>query len=82
MLLYIILQIPILVISALTQFFPTVTVLPFNIDVYLQQGINYLYFIVVIIPPLATMYSAFLWLLGWKISLRIFKMIPFIGRMV
>lgn len=69
-------------LSALVLVFPTVTALPFGIDSVLQSGINYLYFIVLIIPPLGAMYSAFLWVLGWKLGLKLFKMLPFVGRMI
>lgn len=82
MLLYIILQIPVLVVTALTQFFPTVTSLPFGVDALLQSGMGWFLYLASLVPPLMALWQAFLWILGWKLALMVFRIIPIVNRLV
>jgi len=81
MLVYMLLQIPLLILSGLLYIVPKVDVLPFGVDVHLVNGFGYLYFIMTFIPPIALMLEAFLWVLGFKIAMKFVLMFPFIGRM-
>lgn len=82
MLIILLLQIPIIFISVVSSMFPVVTSLPFGIDVYLITGISNFLYVANQIPPLFAMYTAFMWVLAWKLSLRLFKMIPVVGRVL
>lgn len=82
MLVYILLQFPIMMIGLITQWFPVVTELPFGIDTYLVTGFSNFLYVASQIPPLGLMYSAFLWVLAWKIGLAFFRMIPIVGRLL
>lgn len=82
MLLYLLIQIPITIVTALTQFFPTVTALPFLLDSILTAGMNNFYYVALLVPPLYALWQAFLWVLGWKLALIVFRVIPVVNRMV
>jgi len=70
------------IVNALTSFLPTVTTLPFGIDAILANGMGYFFFIAVYFPPLTTMYNAFLFVVAFKIGLKVFAMIPVVNRML
>lgn len=76
------LKIPIMFIAVAASLFPTVETLPFGIDTILVTGFSNFLFVADAIPPLMTMYNAFLWVIAWKIGLRMFKLIPFIHRLL
>jgi len=78
---YFILQIPIVILSLAFAFFPQTRELPFGGDVYLTQAVAYAKFIFVMFPPLLILWEAFLWVIGFKIGLKLFLMIPWVGRM-
>jgi len=82
MLVYMLLNIPLLIIGSLTQFFPEATTLPMGLDTILTMGINNTYFVMDVIPPLRAMYDAFLLILAWKVGLRLFKLIPVLHRII
>lgn len=81
MLIYFLLQIPIMIINVFTAWIPKISTLPFGLDEILTQGFGYLQFIILLIPPIGAMYTAFLWVVGFKISMRLVLMIPIVGRM-
>ena len=56
----------------------TITTLPFGIDAFLQTGMGYFYSLVAIIPPLGIILSGFLWVIGFKLLLKLLAMIPVI----
>lgn len=60
---------------------PVVTSLPFGIDSFIVTGVGYVNFISTIFPPLGILYTAFLWVIGWKITLLVIRMIPVIRHM-
>lgn len=75
------LSIPVMLLNVLTSFIPVVTELPFGLDSTLSNGFGWFMFLTAIIPPLGLMYQAFLWVLGFKLSMKILLMIPFVGKM-
>jgi len=68
--------IPNLIISI----FPALDIhtLPLGIDAILVQGIGYLNFIKAIFPPLAVMWEALMFVIYFKLGLKVIAMIPFI----
>lgn len=68
-------------IVLLASLLPSVTELPFGLDALLSSGVSNFLYVAALIPPLATLYNAFLWVVGFKIGLRLFLMIPIVGRM-
>jgi len=81
MLIYFLLQLPLIFVNALTSWIPRVDVLPFGLDTILNSGFSWFAYIVTVIPPLASMYEAFLWVIGFKITMKLILMIPVVGRM-
>jgi len=82
MLIYTLLQIPVMIFGLFFSMFPVVSSLPFGIDTYLVTGFSNFLYVANQIPPLLLMYNAFLWVIAWKISLQFFKMLPIIGRLL
>lgn len=68
-------------IVLLASLLPAVTELPFGLDALLTSGINNFMYVKDLIPPLGTLFNAFLWVVGFKIGLKLFLMIPIVGRM-
>lgn len=64
--------------NGLTSFFPTVSLLPFGIDVILLSGVGYVRFIATVFPPLGSLLTAFLIYLGVIVTLKVVAMIPII----
>lgn len=81
MLIYFLIQIPLMILGALLFYFPKVTELPFGLDPLLTTGFSNFFYIINIIPPLALMWEAFVWVMAFKISIKIMLMIPIVGRM-
>jgi len=81
MLIYLLVQIPLTILNALTSFFPKVDSLPLGLDGILTQGMGYLFFLFTVIPPLGLLYDAFLIVITFKIGVMVFKTIPILGRM-
>jgi hypothetical protein len=81
MLIYYLLQLPITFVNSLTSWIPHVEALPFGLDSLLSNGFSYFFYVVTVVPPLETLYNAFLWVVGFKITMRLLLMIPLVGRM-
>lgn len=81
MLIYLILQIPLMFLNVVTSIFPSVDTLPLGLDALLVSGFGYFLYVATLIPPLMSLYNAFIWVVSFKIGLRIFLMIPIVGRM-
>jgi len=66
--------------ALLIDIFPQLNanVLPFGIDAILVQGMGYIYFLVGIIPPLELMLQAFIYVIMWKLALKLIAMLPII----
>lgn len=82
MLIQLLLGIPLSVLNALASFLPKVFVLPFGIDSVLVQGMGYVHFLAGLIPPIGLMLDAFLFVIGFKLSLKLFAMIPILRGML
>lgn len=80
MIITIFLVIVISLFGSVFQFFPQVTALPFGIDAILVQGMGYVYFLKGIFPPLGIMLTGFLFVIGFKVVMLLFKMIPVVGN--
>lgn len=81
MLIYFLIQLPVIFLNAITAFVPTVETLPFGLDTILADGFGWFFYVAEVIPPLGSMYEAFIWVIGFKITMRLLLMIPFVGRM-
>lgn len=79
---YLLLYIPIRLIGVLTMLFPVVTTLPFGIDTILVTGFANFLYVADLIPPLMLMYQAFIWVMLWKIALKLFTLLPWVGRLI
>lgn len=66
------------IFNALTSFLPEVDVLPLGIDSILVQGVGYINFLKVVFPPIGTIYTGFLVIMGFKLTLKVIAMIPII----
>jgi len=65
------------VVMVLLSWIPDVTTIPF-VDEYLSTGMGYFVFLMTIFPPLVTIYSAFLFVMWFRINmilLRFFRVI-------
>jgi len=82
MLIYTLLQIPVMIFGLFFSMFPTVTSLPFNIDGVLITGFSNFLYVAHQIPPLLAMYNAFLWVVAWKLGLAFFRILPVVGRLL
>ena len=51
MLIYLLLQIPLLIINGMTSWLPSVEQLPFGLDAILATGFGYLFYITAVVPP-------------------------------
>jgi len=54
----------------------------FPIDDYLVTGMGYFAYLLNLVPPLETIYHGFLFILYWKSTLLIVRVLPFVGRFV
>jgi len=81
MLIYFLIQLPVIFINALTSWFPHVETLPMGLDAILTDGFNYFFFLTALIPPLAILWEGFFWVITFKITMRLLRLVPFIGRM-
>jgi len=72
----------ILLFGAVFSFFPVVTELPWGIDSILVTGMGYLRFIIGLVPPLGIMFSGFVVIVLFKMTMVVFRAVPIIGRMV
>jgi hypothetical protein len=70
------------IFSLIFSWFPVVTQLPFGIDGVLTTGMGYVWFMANIIPPIGIMLNGFLFLIGFKIVLKIIAMVPIIRGML
>jgi len=70
-----------LVLSVFTVWFQPVTELPFGIDTYVVNGFEGVRAIAEFFPPLGYVIQAFAIYVLFLLSLKIFKMIPFVGKM-
>jgi hypothetical protein len=82
MIITILLTIIIAVFQVFFNFMPVVTELPYGIDAILVEGMGYLSFLMEVFPPLSTMLTGFIVVLGFKLGMMVVKMIPFVGRAV
>lgn len=55
-----------------------VTTLPFGIDAILVQGMGYIWFIVSVFPPLGIIIDGLLFVLTFKLALKLVAMIPIV----
>lgn len=78
---YFLLQIPVVILSLALMYFPQTRELPFGGDVYLTQAVGYAKFVFVMFPPLTLLWEAFIWVIGFKIGMKLFLMLPFVGRL-
>lgn len=81
MLIYYLLQFPVIMLNALTSWLPTVETLPLGLDAILTNGFNYFFFLTNLIPPLGIIWEGFFWVITFKVTMRLFRLIPFVGRM-
>jgi len=65
-------------INALTSVLPAVYTLPFGADEVLSTGMGYFVFVAQLIPPFASMLTAFVAYYGFKIGLKFVAMIPWV----
>jgi len=70
------------ILHALTFWVPSVTSLPFGIDDVLVQGFGYAWYLAIYFPPIALGIDFLIWLLKWKIGLKLFSMIPLIRNVL
>lgn len=82
MLINFILQLIVSFLAMLLSRFPTITTLPFGIDEILVTGVGGYRALAVIFPPLDIVLTAFLIYLGFRIGLRIFRMLPVFGKLI
>jgi len=82
MIVALLLLLPLALLNSLSLLVPAVEVLPFGIDAYLVQGIGYLRFIIAVFPPMGAIYNAFLFVLTFKLGLKLFAMIPLVSRIL
>lgn len=82
MLIWLLLQIPLTIINSFASWIPKVTVLPLGLDAILISGVGYLFYLFAFFPPLQLLYDAFLVIIVFKIGLRVFLMIPVLGKML
>lgn len=82
MLIQLLLSIPVTILEGLASFLPTVTAFPFGIDAILVSGVGYYNYLSVQVPFFPLLMSAFMFIIWWKIGLRIFSIIPIIGRLI
>jgi len=80
MIFYFLLQIPLLIFNSLSAFLPLVTELPFGIDPILDDGFGWFLYLTTVFPPLLVMYQAFIWVLGFKLTIKILPILPFVGK--
>ena len=55
-------------------------VLPFGIEDHIVTGTGYVRFVATLFPPLSLFIEAFLWIVVWKITLRLARIIPWLGK--
>lgn len=82
MLLWLLAQMPITLLNALTSWLPKVTELPMGLDAILIQGMGYLLFLFDFFPPLQTLYTAFLVVMSFKLALKVFAMLPIVRHLL
>lgn len=82
MILQFLMAVPIVILNGLTQWLPSVTVLPMGIDSYLVQGMGYLQFLISVFPPMGAIYNAFLFVLSFKLGIKLLAMIPFVNKIL
>lgn len=58
----------------------TVTTLPFGIDSILVQGVGYIKFLATVFPPIDSVLNGFLYIIGFKILMKLVRLIPWFGR--
>lgn len=71
-----------LLLTAVFQYVPVITELPYGIDSILVTGMTYLHAIIAVFPPLGIMLSGFLIILGFKTLMLVLRAVPIIGRIV
>jgi len=57
---------------------PKIEELPLGIDGYLITAIGYFRAFMEIFPPLEVMFTAFLWYMGFKLTLVVLRNVPFL----
>jgi len=65
-------------VTAFTFWLPVVTKLPFSIDTLLSDGIGYILFLNTLFPPFGVALQGVLWIIGFKIALKVVAMIPIV----
>lgn len=74
------LQIIVATLKIIFSILPNVDVLPFGIDSILVQGVGYVHYVASIFPPIQSILSGFLYVVGFKIVLKVIRLIPWFGR--
>jgi len=67
-----------MLLNGLASFLPQVVVLPFGIDAVLVQGMGYLFYLMDVFPPIRSLWLGILFVLGFKLSLKLVAVIPII----
>jgi len=70
------------IFGGLASLLPVVTTLPFGIDALLVTASGYAHFVFEVFPPLGIMFSGFMIILGFKMSMLIVRAVPVVGKMV
>lgn len=73
MIIFFIIQLVILIISLFFAPFPTISELPWGIDTFLSNGMSYYRQLMVYLPPLSTVLSAFLIYIGFRLSIIVLR---------
>jgi hypothetical protein len=81
MLIAFILKTIVITFSLLLIWLPKVDTLPFGLDEILSNGMSWFFYVAIQIPPLASLWEAFLWVVGFKIAMKFILSIPIVGRM-
>jgi len=64
------------IVGEIFNFSVVVEKLPLGIDAVLVQGVGYIRFLIGVFPPFGPLYAALLWVIGFKVLLKIVAMIP------
>jgi len=67
-------------LETLFNWLPLVDTLPWGIDAILIMAVGLFKAFVAIFPPMQIVFEAFLIYIGFRIILKLLRMIPFVGR--
>lgn len=82
-LIQLIFAVPIIILGAFSTLVvgsSTVTTLPFGIDSILVQGVGYIKFLATVFPPIDSVLNGFLYIIGFKVLMKLVRLIPWFGR--